>query len=88
MRPEVALALSSAATGGRIGGKHIRTIQPFSEETGWHWHDTNAHFVYALKAWIRFRLDAADEAVTVVAGSCLSQPGGVAHNVSQRAAQT
>jgi len=48
-------------------------IQPCSEETGWHWHDMNAHFVYALKGWIRFRFDGADEAVTVVAGSCLSQ---------------
>jgi quercetin dioxygenase-like cupin family protein len=76
------------ATGGRIGGKHIRAIQTFSEETGWHWRDMNAHFVYALKGWIRFRFKGADEGVTVVAGSCLSQPGGVAHNVSQRAAQT
>jgi len=41
----------------------------------------NAHFVYALKGWIRFRFDGADEAVTVVAGSCLSQPGDVTHNV-------
>jgi len=69
------------ATGGRIGGKHIRAIQPFSEETGWHWHDMNAHFVYVLKGWVTFRFDGVDEAVTVVAGSCLSQPGGVAHNV-------
>ncbi|MDR6538484.1 quercetin dioxygenase-like cupin family protein [Variovorax soli] len=41
----------------------------------------NTHFVYALRGLIRFRLDGADEAVTVVAGSCLSHPGGVAHNV-------
>jgi len=69
------------ATGGRISGKHIRAIQPFSEATGWHWHDMTAHFVYVLKGWVRFRFDGVDEPVTVVAGSCLSQPGGVAHNV-------
>lgn len=69
------------ASGGRIGGKHIRAIQPFSEETGWHWHDMTAHFVYVLKGWIKFRFDGMDEPVTVIAGSCLSQPGGVAHNV-------
>jgi uncharacterized cupin superfamily protein len=69
------------ATGGRISGKHIRAIQPFTEETGWHWHDMTGHFVYVLKGWVRFRFDGVDEAVTVVAGSCLSQPGGVAHNV-------
>ena len=69
------------ATGGRISGKHIRAIQPFSEETGWHWHDMTAHFVYVLKGWVKFRFDGVDEAVTVFAGACLSQPGGVAHNV-------
>jgi mannose-6-phosphate isomerase-like protein (cupin superfamily) len=69
------------ASGGRIGAKHIRAIQPFEVETGWHWHDMTAHFVYVLKGWIEFRFDGIDESVTVVAGSCLSQPAGVAHNV-------
>ena len=69
------------ATGGRISGKHIRAIQPFGEETGWHWHDMTAHIVYVLKGWVRFRFDGVAEPVTVHAGSCLSQPGGVAHNV-------
>ena len=69
------------ATGGRISGKHIRAIQPFTEETGWHWHDMTGHFVYVLKGWVRFRVDGIDEPVTVHAGACLSQPGGVAHNV-------
>jgi uncharacterized cupin superfamily protein len=69
------------ASGGRISGKHIRAIQPFSEETGWHWHDMTAHFVYVLRGWVKFRFDGVEESVTVVAGSCLSQPGGVAHNV-------
>lgn len=71
----------AAATGRRISGKHIRAIQPFTEETGWHWHDMTAHFVYVLKGWVKFRFDGVDDAVTVIAGSCLSQPGGVAHNV-------
>jgi mannose-6-phosphate isomerase-like protein (cupin superfamily) len=71
----------AAASGGRISGKHIRAIQPFSEETGWHWHDMTAHFVYVLKGWVKFQFDGVGETVTVVAGACLSQPGGVAHNV-------
>ena len=69
------------ASSGRIGAKHIRAIKPFEEETGWHWHDMTAHFVYVLKGWIEFRFDGIAESVTVVAGSCLSQPAGVAHNV-------
>jgi uncharacterized cupin superfamily protein len=69
------------ASGGRIGAKHIRAIQPFVEETGWHWHDMTGHFVYVLKGWIEFRFEGVAESVTVLAGACLSQPAGVAHNV-------
>jgi len=32
----------SAATGGKLGVKHIRAIGPFGEPTGWHWHDVIA----------------------------------------------
>ena len=74
----------SAATGGRIGAKHIRAFKPFPEETGWHWHDMNGHFVYVIKGWIRFAFDGIAEPVTVEAGGCLSQPGGVPHNVLAR----
>lgn len=69
------------ATDGRITAKHIRAIQTFDKETGWHWHDMTAHFVYVLKGWVEFRFDGMSEAVRVTAGSCLSQPAGVAHNV-------
>ena len=69
------------ASDGRISAKHIRAIQPFGEETGWDWHDMTAHFVYVLRGWVEFRFDGITESVTVVAGSCLSQPAGVAHNV-------
>jgi mannose-6-phosphate isomerase-like protein (cupin superfamily) len=74
----------AAATGGRIGAKHIRAFKPFPQETGWHWHDMTGHFVYVLKGWISFRYEGVAETVTVKAGGCLSQPGGVAHNVVAR----
>lgn len=74
----------SAATGGRIGAKHIRAFKPFPQETGWHWHDMTGHFVYVLKGWISFRYEGVGETVTVKAGDCLSQPGGVPHNVVAR----
>ncbi|HEY2862105.1 MAG TPA: cupin domain-containing protein [Casimicrobiaceae bacterium] len=72
------------ATGGAVGAKHIRAIRPFEAETGWHWHDMTGHFVYVLKGWVTFRYAGADEPVTVHAGSSLSQPAGVAHNVVAR----
>lgn len=74
----------AAATGGRIGIRHIRAIKPFPSETGWHWHDMTGHIVYVLRGWISFRYAGVVEAVTVRAGGCLSQPAGVAHNVVGR----
>ena len=72
------------ATQGRIGVKHIRAIMPLPQATGWHWHDMSAHFVYVLRGWITFRFAGVDGEVTVEAGSGLSQPAGVAHNVIAR----
>ena len=74
----------AAASGGRIGAKHIRAIKPFEQPTGWHWHDMTGHFVVVLKGWIMFRFAGVEGDVTVKAGSCLSQPAGVAHNVVAR----
>src|SRR6058998_4121918 len=73
------------ASGGRIGAKHIRAIQPFVEETGWHWHDMTAHFVYVLRGWLTFRFAGVEGDVTLRAGDGLSQPAGVPHNVIARA---
>ena len=74
----------SEASGGAIGAKHIRAIRPFDAETGWHWHDMTGHFVYVLKGWIAFRYAGVEGEVVVRAGSSLSQPAGVAHNVVGR----
>jgi uncharacterized cupin superfamily protein len=71
----------AAATNRRIGAKHIRAIKPFEAETGWHWHDMTGHFIYVLRGWVKFRFDGRAEEVIVRAGSSLSQPAGVAHNV-------
>lgn len=72
------------ASGGMIGAKHIRAIRPFEAETGWHWHDMSAHFIYVLHGWIEFRYAGVNDVVRVTAGSSLSQPAGVAHNVVDR----
>jgi uncharacterized cupin superfamily protein len=74
----------ATATQGRIGIKHIRAITPLPKPTGWHWHDMTAHFVFVLKGSLTFRFAGVDGDVTVHAGSGLSQPAGVAHNVVAR----
>ena len=72
------------ATGGRIGAKHIRAIKPLPAPTGWHWHDMSAHFVYVLRGSLTFRFAGVEGDIVVRAGSGLSQPAGVAHNVVAR----
>ena len=74
----------AAATGGKLGVKHIRAIGKFENPTGWHWHDMRAHFIYVLKGWITFRFEGVDGEVTLKAGESLSQPAGVPHNVIAR----
>ena len=74
----------AAATGGRIGARHIRAVAAFGQPTGWHWHDMTAHINIVIRGWIRFRYAGVDHDVTVHAGECLSQPAGVPHNVIGR----
>lgn len=74
----------AAASAGRIGAKHIRAIRPFEQATGWHWHDMSGHFVFVIRGWIRFRFAGKGDEVVVEKGGCLSQPGGVPHNVIAR----
>ena len=76
--PETATAALRAVT------SELDAVKPFEQPTGWHWHDMTAHFVYVLGGWIEFRYAGADDVVRVEAGSSLSQPAGVAHNVVGR----
>lgn len=74
----------ASATQGRMGAKHIRAIKPLPAPTGWHWHDMTTHFVYVLRGSLTFRFAGVEGDVVVRAGSGLSQPAGVAHNVVAR----
>jgi len=74
----------AAASNGRIGIKHIRALKPFTEPTGWHWHDMTAHYVYVLRGSLTFRFAGVEGDVTLHAGDGLSQPAGVPHNVIAR----
>ena len=74
----------AAATRGKILMKHTRAVGPFDAETGWHWHDMDAHIVYVIRGWVRFAYAGMAEPVMVAAGACISQPTGVPHNVVGR----
>ena len=72
------------ASGGQMRAQLTKAKTGITEATGWHYHLCDNQFVYVLKGWITFRFAGVDEAVTVHAGSGLSQPAGVAHNVIAR----
>lgn len=74
----------AAATQGRLGIKHIRSLKPMPAPTGWHWHDMTAHYVYVLRGSLTFRFAGVAGDVTLHAGDGLSQPAGVPHNVIAR----
>ena len=50
----------AAATGGRIGAKHIRALKPLPAPTGWHWHDMTAHYVYVLRGSLEVHFASGD----------------------------
>jgi Mannose-6-phosphate isomerase len=74
----------AAVTNGRIGAKHIRALKPFTEPTGWHWHDMTGHYLYVLRGSVTFHFAGIEGDVTLNAGDGLSQPAGVPHNVMWR----
>jgi mannose-6-phosphate isomerase-like protein (cupin superfamily) len=74
----------SKCTNGLVSIKHNRGCTEFTEPTGWHWHDMQAHFVYVLKGSITFLIEGVEEPITLMAGDSLSQPCGVPHNVVAR----
>ncbi len=73
-----------AATGGRVGLRHLLSTAPFAAETGWHWHDMDVHAVFVIRGHITFRFKDVAGEQTVRAGECITQPAGVPHNVVDR----
>lgn len=62
----------ATVTNGRIGAKHIRALKPFTDPTGWHWHDMTGHYLYVLRGSVTFRFAGVEGDVTLNAGDGLS----------------
>ena len=77
------LAVGSA-TEGRVGLRHLRSTEPFQQATGWHWHDMDVHAVFVIRGHITFRYRGVPGEPIVRAGSCITQPAGVPHDVVDR----
>jgi mannose-6-phosphate isomerase-like protein (cupin superfamily) len=64
----------ATVTNGRIGARHGRALEPFTEPTGWHRHDITEHYLYVPRGSVTFRFADVEGEVMLRAGDGLSQP--------------
>jgi quercetin dioxygenase-like cupin family protein len=68
----------AAATGGRVGAHVIRARGASDEAGAPHRHALEFQLVYVLRGWVEFDY-AGVGPVRLEAGSCVTQPPGIAH---------
>lgn len=66
------------ATGG-LARAQVTCATDVMEETGWHYHICDVHFVYALRGWIDLQFEDG-RTVRVNTGESLFIPPGLKHN--------
>ncbi|VVO69196.1 cupin domain-containing protein [Pseudomonas fluorescens] len=66
------------ATGG-LTRAQVTCATDVMEETGWHYHICDVHFVYALRGWIDLQFEDG-RTVRVNTGESLFIPPGLKHN--------
>jgi len=67
------------ASNGEMRAQVMKAITGMTEPTGWHYHECDGQFVYALKGWVDLEFETG-EAVRLSAGESLFIPGGLRHN--------
>ncbi|MEA2664086.1 MAG: hypothetical protein QOI11_1030 [Candidatus Eremiobacteraeota bacterium] len=66
------------ATGGRVGAHVIRARGASDEAGAPHRHALEFQLVYVLRGWVEFEYAGVGR-VRLEAGSCVTQPPGIAH---------
>lgn len=67
------------ASNGEMRGQVMKAITGMTEPTGWHYHECDGQFVYALKGWVDLEFETGDS-IRLSAGESLYIPGGLRHN--------
>ena len=67
------------ASQGRLRAQTMTAITGMTEPTGWHYHECEGQFVYALKGWVDLEFETG-ETIRVKTGESLFIPGGMRHN--------
>ena len=66
------------ATGG-IARAQVTCATDVMEQTGWHYHICDVHFIYTLRGWIELQFEDGST-IRVEAGESLFIPPGLKHN--------
>ena len=69
----------TAASNGEMRAQVMTAIEGMTEPTGWHYHECDGQFVYAMKGWVDLEFETG-ETIHLAAGESLFIPGGMRHN--------
>ena len=64
---------------GRMRAQTMTAVRGMTEPTGWHYHECEGQFVYALKGWVDLEFETGEK-LRVGEGESLFIPGGLKHN--------
>jgi mannose-6-phosphate isomerase-like protein (cupin superfamily) len=67
------------ASHGAMRAQVMSAISGMTEPTGWHYHQCQGQFVYALKGWVDLEFETGEK-IRLGAGESLFIPGGMRHN--------
>jgi quercetin dioxygenase-like cupin family protein len=67
------------ASGGALRAQTMTAVTGMTEPTGWHYHECEGQFIYALRGWVDLEFETG-ETVRVKKGESLFIPGGMRHN--------
>ena len=67
------------ASNGEMRAQVMRAAQGLTEPTGWHYHECEGQFVYAIKGWVDLEFETGEK-IRLEPGQSLYIPGGLRHN--------
>ncbi len=69
----------SDASDGKLMAQIQRSKAGLTKPTGWHYHTSDAQFIYILKGWVDLEFETGDK-LRIDEGESLYIPGGMLHN--------
>ena len=67
------------ASEGKLRAQVMSIVKEMSAPTGWHYHECEGQFIYALQGWVDLEFETGEK-IRVSKGESLYVPGGLRHN--------